>query len=133
MPARTHGDTLSTEFKSWVGMRDRCNNKNGKLYKYYGGRGIRVCERWNEYTNFLSDIGRKPSPAHSLDRINNDGDYDPLNCRWATKKEQANNRRSNTFVTIDDRLLTLTEAARELGIPHSTASVRNARGLSIKG
>jgi hypothetical protein len=75
-------------------MNSRCYNSNVPKYSDYGGRGIRVCRRWqNSYANFLADMGRRPSPEHSLDRINVNGDYERSNCRWATDLEQANNRR----------------------------------------
>tara|TARA_R110000868_G_scaffold13848_3_gene64357 strand:- start:8415 stop:8933 length:519 start_codon:yes stop_codon:yes gene_type:complete len=95
-----HGESSSikktTEYISWFGMKQRCYNTNFRQYKDYGGRGIKVCERWKEsFVNFLEDMGRKPSPQHSLDRINNDGNYEPSNCRWATRSEQQNNKRNN--------------------------------------
>lgn len=84
------------EFQSWRSMKKRCYLPNCSEYFRYGGRGIEVCERWlgkDGYKNFLADMGERPSPTHSLDRINNDGNYEPSNCRWATKREQVANRR----------------------------------------
>lgn len=95
----THGEAkrglCSTEYNSWAAMIQRCLNKNRKKYPNYGGRGIKVCDRWRlSFIDFLADMGRKPSPKHSLDRINNDGNYEPGNCKWSTNKEQSNNRRN---------------------------------------
>lgn len=82
------------EYRAWAGMTSRCTNKNERTYKHYGDRGITVCKRWREsFPAFLKDMGRKPSPELSLDRIDNDGNYEPGNCRWATAKQQANNKR----------------------------------------
>lgn len=83
----------SKVYRAWKLMRSRCNNPKGKFYKYYGGRGIKVCERWDDFSNFLKDMGEPSDKLLSLDRINNDGDYEPQNCRWATSKEQSLNQR----------------------------------------
>lgn len=82
------------EYESWIGMKKRCYSKNFKYYHNYGGRGITVCSRWlHNFEHFIQDMGPKPSSEHSIDRINNDGNYEPSNCRWATWKEQNNNKR----------------------------------------
>lgn len=88
-----HGGYLEfkKEYNSWRAMKERCDNKKYHAYNRYGGRGIRYCERWKDFANFLHDMGRKPTPKHSLDRIDNDGDYCPENCRWATQTEQVRN------------------------------------------
>jgi hypothetical protein len=89
----THGKRHTRVWRIWQAMKNRCYNPNVRQYKNYGGRGIKVCDRWrNSFTAFLEDMGPKPSKKHSLDRINNIGDYEPGNCRWATVKQQNNNR-----------------------------------------
>jgi hypothetical protein len=119
----THGDArrgaVSPEYESWQGMKKRCESTDSPSYKHYGGRGIKVCERWQSFENFLADMGRKPSPAHSIDRYpNNDGNYEPGNCRWATDVEQTNNRRVTPFVTYDGRTQTIKQWADELGFKY---------------
>lgn len=90
-----HGGSRTPEYRSWSGMKRRCYDKNNPKYGRYGGRGITVCERWlgrDGFPNFLADIGKRPSPGYSLDRIDNDGDYELSNCRWATPHQQNGNR-----------------------------------------
>jgi hypothetical protein len=93
-----HGDSKrgkeTVEYNTWLNMKKRCYAKSHESYKYYGGRGIKVCKRWLEsYQDFILDMGYKPSKKHSIDRINNDGNYTPSNCRWATQLQQVHNRR----------------------------------------
>lgn len=91
-----HGRSHTPEYNSWHSMIQRCGNKNDNAYSEYGARGIRVCDRWrNSFTAFYEDMGDRPSPTHSIERLNNDGNYEPGNCKWATKTEQILNRRVN--------------------------------------
>lgn len=117
----SHGKPNVPEFITWIALRSRCSNKNNTHYHRYGGRGITVCDRWlNSYENFLSDMGRKPSPQHSIDRIDNDKGYSPDNCRWATRAEQSRNRSSNHRIEFNGRNETILDWARLLGIRHVT-------------
>lgn len=106
----THGDSGSKEYFVYHRMIVRCSSAKDKSYARYGGRGISVCERWvNSYENFLADMGRAPSPKHSIDRKDNNGNYEPRNCRWATQKEQANNKRNNRWITFNGQTKTLAQ------------------------
>lgn len=107
----------------WFGMRNRCDIVTSKDYKNYGGRGITVCKEWSNFENFKSDMYPRPD-GKSIDRIDNDGNYSKENCRWATKKEQSNNQRTNVRITIGDKTQTLMQWVREYGCKYSTVHYR---------
>lgn len=128
---RTHGRTKTPEFKAWQAMMQRCYNPKSRGFENYGGRGIAVCEEWiSDPERFLSDMGIRPSPKHSLHRIDNDGNYDPSNCKWATKTEQANGRRCNVFLTLDGKTLSLEIWALKMGVKKSMLCKRKRMGWS---
>lgn len=115
---RTHGDYGSPEHMTWGNMKARCSNPKNKRYDRYGGRGIKVCERWDVYENFLADMGRKPTPEHSIDRIDNNGDYEPANCQWATRHTQALNRQTTRWLTYSEKTKTMKWWSQETGVPY---------------
>jgi hypothetical protein len=113
----------TVEYTAWMQMKGRCLNPRNHAYADYGGRGISVCERWlgdDGFANFLADMGEKPTPKHSIDRIDNGKGYSPDNCRWASRIEQANNKRNNVWLEHDGVRLTLPQWARRLGMSAST-------------
>lgn len=112
---KNHGLSQSAEHVIWASMMQRCLDERSKSYERYGGRGIKVCDRWLMFDNFLADMGPRPSSEYSIDRINNDGDYEPGNCRWATRMEQACNTRRNRILEFNGESLTLAEWERRLG------------------
>lgn len=110
-------DKAVPEYTAWCTMKNRCYTKTHKNYEEWGGRGIRVCSRWLEsFDNFIEDMGQKPSRQHSLDRINNNGDYEPSNCRWATSKQQNSNKRNRRNLEYNGDVKSLSEWAALLGI-----------------
>ncbi len=111
-----HGKSRTKVYKTWKGIFERCFNKNSTSYKNYGGRGITVCKRWEKFENFNKDMGEPPTPKHSIDRINNNGNYEPTNCRWATKYEQAGNQRGNRVLKYKGQEKILADWAREYKI-----------------
>ncbi len=124
---KTHGVSYSSEYRVWVDMKIRCYDINNKRYKDYGGRGIKICDRWlnkeNGLQNFLNDMGKKPSSKYSIERINNNGDYVPENCRWATMKEQGCNRRNSRYITYKGKTQILIDWCNELNLLYET--IRN--------
>lgn len=119
-----HGMTGAPEWLAWASMKARCSNPNTRGFANYGGRGIKVCERWTSFENFIADMGVRPTSGHQLDRIDNDGDYEPGNCRWATRKENMRNRR----VTKRYDGMTLREIADATGANYNTLKTRARRG-----
>lgn len=130
----THGYTVGGKhhptYKTWRGIRKRCFMPCDARYPRYGGRGITLCERWMNFENFLADMGIKPSPAHSIERIDNDGNYTPENCKWATSGEQCRNRRSNIWLELNGERMVSEDWAIRLGINGSTLRARVKAGWS---
>ena len=129
---QTHGRAGTREHRVWQSVRSRCENANIPSYSNYGGRGIKVCERWKSFTAFLEDMGPCPDDR-SIDRIDNDGNYEPTNCRWATRGEQANNKRNTRWVIYQGRRQTISQWAGELGMSRATLANRIYRkGWSLE-
>lgn len=130
---KTHGLHNSPTYKSYYRMKNRCTNKNDKSYSYYGGRGIVICDRWlNSFVNFYSDMGEKPSVNHTIDRINNNGNYEPSNCRWATMAEQNSNKRISSAyyqVEYEGEKYTLYDLAKKLNVRYNCFLSR----ISLRG
>lgn len=128
---KTHGKSKNNRtYRIWQAMLNRCRNPNGPSYDHYGGRGIAVCDRWTDFDAFLADMGEAPV-THSIERINNDGDYEPSNCRWATRSEQANNTRTNVFIEWKGQRLTRSQWEQRLGMGKTTLRSRLRKGLSL--
>lgn len=115
----SHRQSRTRPYWSWLAMRQRCSNPRHKQFADYGGRGINVCQRWEKFENFLADMGKRPSGL-TLDRVDNDGDYSPENCRWATRSEQMRNQRRTTAVGG----VPLAELAEQMGVRRGTLSAR---------
>lgn len=124
-----HGMSGTKTYASWAQMKTRCLNINASGYKYYGSRGIKVCKRWLKFENFYADMGDKPTPSHSIERRNNNGDYEPGNCKWATISEQNNNKRNNVILTYKGASMNLSQWAEKLGISRACLWDRVNRNL----
>lgn len=124
-----HGQHKSPEYQVWENIIQRCTNPKHPKFHNHGGRGITVCDRWrNSFSDFLSDVGPRPTPRHTIERRNNDLGYEPDNCYWATYAEQNRNRRNNRYVTLDGKTLVLEDWAKLLGIPPRTLHARFHKG-----
>jgi hypothetical protein len=116
-----HGMEDTAEYRAWSSIKIRCAKKNSGKYPIYGGRGIKVCDRWlKSFRNFYADMGPRPSDKHSIDRIDNNGNYEPSNCRWATRRVQSNNRRDTRYVDFCGEKTALAIVSEKLGIPYRT-------------
>lgn len=129
----THRMSKSSTYLCWHSMKQRCNNTNHQAYPQYGGRGITVCERWeHSFKNFLEDMGHRPSVRHSIDRIDNDGNYEPGNCRWATVTQQGRNKHNNVMLSCCGETLCQSEWAERIGISPEGIAARIRRGWSVQ-
>ncbi len=129
---KSHGLYKTSEYKIWQHAKARCHCKNHKAYKDYGGRGIKMCKTWqSSFNQFLKDMGPRPTTNHSIDRINNNGNYEPSNCRWATVAEQHRNKRNNVFLEHNGERLCISDWAKKIG--WSTTAIRkwSKRGMPI--
>ncbi len=129
---KTHGCLPKDVHSIWLTMNSRCNNPKVPCWIHYGGRGITVCERWRSFVNFRDDMGPKPSPKHTVERIDNSKGYSPENCRWATRKEQCRNKRNSRFITVGKETKTLSEWGEISPVSCLTIHKRLKRGWSAE-
>lgn len=127
-----HGGAKTIEYSTWLSMRQRCTNPHYQYYYLYGGKGIKVCERWNDYDLFIKDMGKKPGRNYSIERIDSDKDYCPENCRWATPKEQANNTSRNVKITYKGVTKTKAQWAEYIGITRGSLDHRLRDGWTFE-
>ncbi len=130
--ARSHGKHTHHLYRTWLAMHDRCRRSNHDHFHRYGGRGISVCDRWNDFANFLEDMENLWQPGLTLDRLDNEADYSPENCRWATKKEQARNKSTCVYITYNGETLTGAEWAERLGITPTAFYIRTSKGWPLQ-
>lgn len=126
------GETRSPEHRCWTNMLSRCRNPRHRSFPDYGGRGIGVCERWLSFENFLADVGYRPSPGLSIERVNNERGYELGNVVWATRLDQQRNTRKTSLVTVADHTMSLSEACAAAGIIKATVYSRLRRGWGIE-
>lgn len=131
--AKTHGKSQTPEYRTWCAIKERCDNATSSSYHNYGGRGIKICDTWkHSFETFLKDVGKKPTPQHSIDRINNNGHYEPSNVRWATPKQQSRNNRRNRIIEYKDNKMTIIDAAEAFGLTWSCLHQRIIAGWSVE-
>lgn len=128
---RTHGMRYHPLYKRWMMMKQRCENPRDKRYKYYGARGISVCERWHDFALFVQDMEPSFVPGLSIERMDDNGNYEPGNCVWATQLQQNNNSRKNRWLTLGDKTMTVSQWARETGIYVNTIYNRIKYGWPV--
>lgn len=129
---RTHGMKNTPEWRVWAAMKDRCYNPNAQRYAVYGARGIAICDRWRDsFEAFYEDMGPRPEAGYQIDRIDNDGPYEPGNCRWATAKQNTRNRRNKRMLTHEGRTLCVAEWAEVRGFHRNDILSRLQRGWSV--
>lgn len=128
---RSHGMTGSAEYRTWNGIHQRCTNPARPGYRNYGGRGITICDRWLSFENFFADMGPKPKGL-SIERDDNDGPYEPGNCRWATAKEQSRNRRVTRFIETPQGPMMFSEACKVAGMTHRALDARLRAGWTVE-
>jgi hypothetical protein len=126
-----HGLSKTDVYRIWRHMRSRCENPNVPEFFHYGGRGIAVCERWKQFEAFLQDVGPRPGPEFTIDRIDNNRGYEPGNCRWATWKQQQRNRRSNVIYSYAGITAPLAEICERLNLKYRTVHARLVKGASL--
>ena len=129
---KTHGQRYDEEYNIWRGMKQRCLNPKDTSYTQYGGRGIRVCDRWLVFENFFADMGKRPGPEYSIDRRDTNGDYEPGNCRWATAVEQQNNRRDNVHLEYNGKIYSPGELAALADITRAALYYHLDLGRSVE-
>lgn len=125
------GNNFTPEYKTWRSMRNRCLHNSSPEFKNYGGRGIKICKRWDVFKNFLADMGLKPVGDYSIERINTNGNYEPSNCRWATRIEQASNKSNNHFISFQGKTKTIAQWSRYLKFKPSKIQNRLRLGWGI--
>jgi len=130
--ARRHGMHRSPEWRSWMKMRGRCKDPNNNEFHRYGGSCVTICGAWDNFAQFYADMGSKPTPKHSIDRIDPDGNYEPKNCRWADAITQANNHRNSKKITFSGLTMTPAQWERHLNLPRQIVNSRMRSGWIVE-